>query len=358
MILKKHFILAGLCLCVSIARSQPITDAQALEAGHALETAIGTGNSYVIDHFLYPDSLLERIRQKSKVLQDPDLLKGFKSTFVPTLSQGSISKQVLNATHNGSYRLLREYDKGGRKHLLFRMFGDGGLNYHDFILVRAGDSVKAADLYTYVSDEWVSSSVARITDMMIQGNDPLGDVSIIKKMSSQLGNAEYMNIKSSYEELRPELKKDKSIMSIYIAACHHIDLGLYQEALEQYASTFPDAPSSYLMMLDLYYLQKEYDKGIVCIDKLDRIIGGDTLLDYFRANFYLEMNKKTEAIACYERVYQYDPTFKINVLRLCASYAATGQNEKAKKVIAGYMQTPGYHLGDLNLLYDQYPDLK
>jgi len=358
MILKTYFLLAATALCTLAARSQPITDAQALAAGHALETAINTGNSFVIDHFLYPDSLLERIRQKSKMLKDAEFLKGFKSSFIPTLSKGSISKQVLMATHNGSYRLLREYDKGGRKHLLFRMFGDGGLSYHDFILVRAGDSVKAADLYTYVSDEWVSSSVARITDMLGQGIDPVSDVGIIKKMTEDLSDARYMDVKSTYDSLVPGFKKNKSIMTIYIAACHHIDLGLYQAALEEYGKTFPDAASSYLMMLDLYYLQKEYDKGLACIDKLDEIIGGDALLDYFRGNIYLAMNKKPEAITCYEHVYRYDPTMKINVLRLCAMYAATNQSDKAKKVISEYMQTPGYHIGDLNPLYDEYPDLK
>lgn len=358
MISKTYFLLASMTLCALTASSQPITDAQAIEAGHALETAINTGNNVVIDHFLYPDSLLGRIREKSQVLKDPAFFKGFKSSFIPTLSQGSISKQVLAATHNGSYRLLREYDKGGRKHLFFRMFGDGGLSYHDFILVRAGDSVKAADLYTYVSDEWVSSSVARLTDMLGQGIDPVSDVGIIKKMTEDLTNAEYMNVKTTYDGLAPGFKRNKSIMTIYISACHHIDIGLYQEALEEYGKTFPDAASSYLMMLDLYYLQKEYDKGLACIDKLDKVIGGDTLLDYFRANIYLAMDKKVEAITCYEHVFQYDPSMKINVLRLCATYAATNQSDKAKKVISAYMQSPGYHIGDLNPLYVEYPDLK
>ena len=358
MILKTYSLLATMTLCALAASSQPITDAQALAAGHALETSIDSGNSYVIDHFLYGDSLLERIRQKSQFLKDPAAYKGFTSSFIPGLRKNNLGSQVLTATHNGNYRLLREYDQGGTKHLVFRMFGDGGLNYHDFILVRVGDSIKAADLLTYSTDEWISSSIARIADMMGQAGDPAGDAAIVKKMTEQLNNSEYMNVKATYEALGSEYKKSKAIQMIYISACHHIDLGLYEQALDDFAKTFPGAASSYLMMLDLYYLRKEYDKGLACVDKLDKVIGGDTLLDYFRANIYFAMNKKAEALTCYENVYHYDPTLKVNVLQLSAAYAAAGQKDKARKVIAAYMETPGYHIGDLNPLYERYPDLK
>ncbi len=358
MISKTYFLLAAMTLCALTASSQPITDAQALAAGHALETAVNSGTGYAIDHFLYPDSLLERLRQKSQYLKDPEALKGFSSTFVPALSKGGIGKQVLTVIHNGNYRLLREYDQGGRKHLLFRMFGDGGLCYQDFILIRVGDSIEAADIFNYSSDEWTSSSIARITDMFGLTSTPMGDVGILKKMTEQLNNAQYMDLKATFGALAPQYKKSKSIQMIYISACHHIDLGLYEQALEDYAKTFPDAAGSYLMMLDLYYLRKEYDKGLECLDKLDKVVGGDTLLDYYRANFYTAMNKKAEALSCYENVYRYDPTLKANVLRLTAAYAAADQKDKARKVIAAYMQTPGYHIGDLNPLYERYPDLK
>ncbi|HEV2482818.1 MAG TPA: hypothetical protein VGS79_24300 [Puia sp.] len=358
MIFKPYFLLAAMTLCAPAARSQPITDAQALAAGHTLETAINSGNSYAIDHFLYLDSLLERLRQKSQYLKDPNVLKGFKSTFVPAMNKGNLGKQVLAVIHNGNYRLLREFDQGGRKHLLFRMFGDGGLGYQDFILIRVGDSIGAADIFNYSTDEWLSSSIARVTDMFGLGSDPMGDIGILKKMTEQLNSSEYTDVKTAFEGLAPQYKKSKSIQMIYISACHHIDLGLYEQALEGYAKTFPDATGSYLMMLDLYYLKKEYDKELDCLDKLDKLIGGDTLLDNYRAIAYTAMDKKAEALTCYENIYRYDPTLKINVLRLTAAYAAAGQKDKARKVIAAYMETPGYHIGDLNPVYERYPDLK
>lgn len=358
MIVKTYLLVAVATLCTLAASSQSITDAQAQEAGHALEAAVNSGNGYAIDHFLYPDSLLERLRQKSQYLKSPEAFKGFTSTFVPTLTKGGISKQVLAIIHNGNYRLLREYDQGGRKHLLFRMFGDGGLCYQNFVLIRVGDSIKAADLFNYSSDEWISSSIAMVTDMFALRSDSTGDAGILKKMTEQLNSSEYMDLKATFEALAPEYKKNKSIQMIYISACHHIDLGLYEQALEGYGKTFPDAAGSYLLMLDLYYLRKEYDKGLDCLDKLDKVVGGDTLLDFYRGNIYTAMDKKADALIRYENVYRYDPTLRANVLRLTAAYAAADQKNKARKVIAAYMETPGYHIGDLNPLYERYPDLK
>lgn len=357
MIPKKYLLLAGLSLSNFIARCQPITDAQALAAGHAIEKATNSGDPSAVERFLDLDSLAERTRQKSRILKEPGAFDGFKSGFVPSF-KGNFGKQIQTSIHDGSYQLLREYDKDGKKHLLFRMFGYGGLNYHDYLLTRVGDSIKAADIYTFLTDSWTSGSIARLADMMGQSGDLEGDAGIIKKMGDEIRKADYTGAKSTYEAVAPEYKKTRSIQMMYITACHHIDLGLYEKALETYAATFPDAASSYLMMLDLFYLQKQYDKALVAIDKLDKIVGGDPLLDFFRGNAYALMGKKAESLGCYEKVYRYDPTLKINVIKLAAIYAESDQQNKAKKVIDAYMQTPAYHPGDLTALYDQHPELR
>jgi hypothetical protein len=358
MIFKKYLLLAVLATSTLTGMAQPISDARALEAGKALEKAAATGDANTINHFLSADSLLENVHQKSKWLQDPKVLASFKSTFIPTMNNGNFARQILASIRNGNYSLLREYDDHGTKHLLFRMFGDGGLNYHDYKLVPAGDSVKAGDFYTYSLDEWTSAQIARLADIMGQGNNPSEDAQNIEKITQEMNKQEYAAVKQSYEQLEKKYQHNKAIQLIYIHACYHIDLGLYQKALEDYSTTFPDAASSYLMMLDLYYMQKEYAKGISAIDKLDKVVGGDPFLDYYRGNIYRLMNKQAEATACYEKVYRYDPTLKVNVLKLAGQYAAAEEKEKAQKIIATYMQTPGYHIGDLNTLYDQYPGLK
>ena len=327
MILKSYVLLAGLVLFALIGKTQSITDAQALDAGHAIETATNNGDVYAAEHFLFPDSLLENIRQKSQFLKEPGNLASFRSAFISSFFNGSFGRQLMANIHNGNYRLMREYDLKGRKHLVFRLFGDGGLNYHDFLLVRVGDSIKAGDLHTFSLDEWVSSQIARLTDMIGKSSNFNDDVAIIQKMNAQTSKQDYAGVKQTYDQLDQKYKQQKFIQSIYIQACHHIDLTLYEKALTDYSLSFPDATSCYLLMIDLYYLKKDYDKELEVVNKLDKVVGGDPILDLFRGNIYSLMNKPAQALVCYENVYRYDPTLKVNVLKLAAQYAAADQKE-------------------------------
>jgi hypothetical protein len=358
MMFKSYFLLAGLILPAPAAKTQTITDAEALDAGHAIEKATNSGNPNPIDHFLFPDSLLENIRQQSEFLREPGNLAAFRASFVPSFFSGRFGQQLMANIHNGNYRLMREYDERGTKHLLFRLFGDGGLNYHDFKLVRVGDSIRAGDLYTYSLDEWTSSQIARLSDMVGRSSTFADDAAVIGRMTQQLNRQDYAGVRQSYDQLNKKYKQNKFIQMLYIQASHHIDLGLYEKALADYSVNFPDATSCYLLMLDLYYLKKDYEKGLVVVDKLNKVVGGDTLLEYFRGNLYVLMNKSAAALVCYENVYRYDPTLKINVLKLAAMYAEAGQKDKARKIIIAYMSTPAYHIGDLNTLYENYPDLR
>lgn len=356
---KKISLLMGsvaLSIIAAKAQPRPISDAQALEAGHRIESATNSGNAYQIGHFLVPDSLLENIRVKSKALKDPAFLTGFKETFVPTLQR--YGEQVMAGIKGGNYRLLREYDDHGVKHLVFRLFGLGGLNYHDFILIRLGDTVRASDLYPFTSEEWLSTSMAKLTDMMSKSFAAGENINVLQKLEEQASKKDYAGIKESYEKLDSDYKNDRMIQYLYVRACHHIDTKLYEEVLERYARNFPDAGSGYLLMLDLYYLQKEPTKGLAAIDKLDKLVGGDPFLDFFRGSFYSLAGDSATSLSCYEKVFKYDPGISANSLRLVRRYAAGNKVDQAKAVIAGYKQTIAYHDGDLDDLYSTYPALK
>ena len=356
--LKMYFLLAGLSLFAPAAKTQVVTDAEALKAGHAIEKATNSGDPSVIDHFLFPDSLLENIRQKSHFLKEPGNLQAFRSSFFPSFFNGKFGAQIMTNIHNGNYQLLREYDDHGTRHLIFRMFGDGGLNYHDFKLVRVGDSIKAGDLYTYSLDDWTSGQIARLTDIIGASSNYMDEGNAIQKMRTQLNHQDFTGVKQTYDQLPQKYQQNRFVQLVYIQACKHIDLGLYEKVLSDYSASFPDASSGYLLLLDLYYSKKEYDKALVDIDKLDKVVGVDPLLNFFRGNVYALMGKNTEAIGCYEKVYVYAPTLKLNVLALVGRYGATGQTDKGRKIIAAYMDTPGYHIGDFNTVYDDYPALR
>jgi len=67
----------------------------------------------------------------------------------------------------------------------------------------------------------------------------------------------------------------------------------------------------------------------------DKLIGDDKALDFVRGNFYKLSGNRAESIACYERVYRYDPTLEMNTNALVHAYEEAGENAKAKAVLAG-----------------------
>jgi hypothetical protein len=355
---KIYTVFVALTLSGLAARTQtrPITDAEALATGHRLEGSFNSGDSNEIDRLLSREGLLERVREKCHALSDPVFFGKFREGFMS--AQAGFGQTFIRSFSRGNSRLLKEFNDKGTTHLFFRMFGAGGLNYDEFILIRVGDSIRWADVYAYSTEEWTSSGIARLTDIANKSSGLLADAGAMIKMAEQMRSQDYAGAKATYDQFAKEYQNSKMIKLMYVHACAHIDKGLYAKALEEYTTAFPDAASGYLMMLDLYYLQKEYDKVLVTLDKLDKLVGGDPVLDFYRGNAYTALSKTTESLGCYERVYRYDPSIVVNSLKLARVYAESGEGAKAKAVVAGYKNTVAYREGDLTALYTKYPELK
>lgn len=355
---KIYTVVVALTLSGLAARTQtrPITDAEALEFGHRLEACFNNSDSNGIDRLLSREGMLERIRERSHALSDPGYFGKYREGFMS--AQGSFGSTFVRSIKRGNCRLLKEFTDKGTPHLFIRLFGAGGLDYDEFSLVRTGDSVRWADISAYSTEEWVSVGIARLTDIAYKSNAPVADLGVVLKMGQQMRSQDYAGVKATYEQIAKEYQGIKMIKLMYVHACHHIDNGLYEKALVEYVTAFPDAASGYLMMLDLYWLLKDYDKMLAAIDKLDKLIGGDPLLDLYRGNALAALAKTSESLGCYERLYRYDPSVTINSLKLARLYAAAGETDKAKAVVTGYKNTGVYREGDLDALYTKYPALK
>ncbi len=355
---KQYIVLAALTLSGFAAKTQgrAITDAEALATGHRLEFSLNNGDSGQIDRLLSREGLLERIREQSQPLKDPIFFGKFREGFMS--AQASFGSTFVRSIKRGNCRLLKEFTDKGTPHLFIRIFGSGGLDYDEFYLVRTGDSVRWSDVRAYSTEEWLSSGIARITDIANKNGAPVADLNIIIKMGTQMRSQDYAGAKATYEQIGKEYQGIKVIKLMYVHACRHIDNDLYEKALEEYTTAFPDAASGYLMMLDLYWLQKKYDKVLMAIDKLDKLVGGDPLLDFYRGNAFAALDKTAESLGCYERVYHYDPSIIVNSLKLVRVYAEAGKTDKAKAVVKGYKNTVAYREGDLDALYTKYPALK
>jgi pentatricopeptide repeat protein len=334
------------------------TDDEALRAAHRIENAGDSMRPVELTSFLDIGSLVGNIQKKSDALKDSAFLHGFMETFPKGMA--GIGAKINSAATGGSFRLVKEYDRGGVKHLLFRGFGNSGISYFDFTLVKLRDSVKASDVYLYTVGEDLSTTLATLVEKMA-GKDlskVTEDGQMMIKFKEFRDHKDYGNARDVYDHMDKQLRESKPIQIIYIDICHHLSDSLYENALQHFAGAFPDAPNPYLMQIDLYYLKKEPGKGLVAVDKLDNIVNTDPYLNLFRGNFCKLAGREDEALVYFKKLYIYDPELGVNTRQLIRAYAKAGQMEEAKTVIGRYRQSPSFSQKDLDLLYTQYPGLK
>lgn len=342
---------------VAFAIAQPVKKEEALKFAHYIETETDKGNPGPLDHFLDMDKIVGNM--KSPMMQNEAFRTGFRQGFASSMKGYGV--KIVNNVKAGNYKLLRAFEKNGEQHLLFRMYGVGGLNYHDYTLTRVNDSIKAADCFVYLTDETLSSTMSKLVDMMgIDPNNPeaSGDIESLKQLSALRNQGDYAGAKSYYDKLDNRVKMAKGVLVVYLSICHHLSDSLYQVMLERYVGMYPNVSSGYMMMMDLYFMKKESDKGVAAANKLDSLVGGDPLLNFYRGAFYELGGKKEQSLVCYEKAYQYDHAIVVNTKALIAAYAEARQKEKALAVISEYKKLPAFRQEDLDALYAGYPNLK
>ena len=235
-----------------------------------------------------------------KKLKD-SFLKGFFSTF----KYGAV---ISRATKNGHYQMVRCYKKGARNHIIFRMVSNNGLNYHDYWVVKTRKGkFKIVDCYVYISGENLSDTINR---MFIQWNtsmDPSFLSRLLKKnkhfkedMKTFLDMTKATKANNPkeairlYKKLSTKLQKQKPAM---LFACKNyalVDNTEYLNKLKEYKDLFPSDPSLSLMLIDYYFLRKEYQNTLKTINDLDKHLGKDPYLNLYRAYVYQQQNKLKE----------------------------------------------------------------
>lgn len=171
---------------------------------------------------------------------------------------------------------------------------DSGVNYYDFTLRNDSGQVKIGDFYIYVSGEHISTMIERIVEMGLPGTvDSPGSPDIAALEDAQkLQLIEELTARGEFEEayrqseLLPEkFRTDKSVRLMKISIAQQLDDNRYNEALEEFKSSYPDDPSLNLILVDAYLMDEQLDKAMECIDKLDKDVK-DPYLECTEAIFF------------------------------------------------------------------------
>ncbi|HEX9513164.1 MAG TPA: hypothetical protein VF939_21890 [Puia sp.] len=339
---------------------RPVTKEEAMELSRKIEKSVARHNSTLLDKIFDERGFARRVRAETNISLDKGLLEGA----IEGVQKARFGQQIVQGLGtDGSYQLVKQYEKDNHQHLLFRLYGNGNINYHDYELVKRGDTIKAIDIFVYMSGENISKTLAQ-TLMMMQSNMrdmPKADQEKINKINTikaLLAQRDFIKAGQVYDELPAEFKKQKIFQLIHIRISEGQGTESYAAALNEYESLFPNEPNMYLMKVDVYVLKKDYAKALESVNKLDSLIDKDPFQDYYRGLMYKLMQDTTQSLECFERLHAYMPGFSKGMIELIAAYTRAGDMNKAVQLVKQVKADKSLSPEAIQMLFTLHPDLQ
>lgn len=348
-----------LCIIIIIAMGcntakRKVTKEEAIAFAHTLEHEVYTRNPHAFDHVFDEDAFVKRVMEAG----NGKLAGKDRGAIVASLKQSRIGEQIVDAAQSGTYELVKVYEKTDTQHVLFRLYGTGGINYHDMLLVHAGNDVKVADMYIYYSSENLSKTIADLLSQLLNYSHlNSGMMNTIKEMRKSQRNEEYEKALSYYNQLPDTLKQSKAFQLVHLIITSKINDSDYEKALDEFSSLYPHEPGMNLQAIDIHITHKQYDKAGNDVERLDSFINKDTFLDYYRALIYKKENDTTKMMTCLANLYRNFPSFGEGIIELMAAYAREGNIAKAKKLVAVYRNNTKLNQKRLDLVLTAYPQV-
>ena len=141
------------------AQNTAITVAEAEKLSNQLDTSIGNGNAEILNHLISFPVFVDRMKSRSSLRDNMDTLTKIADAY----GLFKIGIHTAEIVKNGSYHLVRGYQKDDEMHLLFRAFGDGGLGLPGY---HTGQSKRL-----HKSSRYIFISIRRILQQHFLGAD-------------------------------------------------------------------------------------------------------------------------------------------------------------------------------------------
>jgi len=279
-----------------------ITEKEATEFARRIERDQAAGRERAFDALFDFEGLIE---DASLGLE---LTAQEKSDFIKGARKSSMGAQISAAGGN-SYRCLRSRVIDGRRVLTFRLWSEQGLNYHDLRLKKTPGGLRIADNFIYLSGESTLSIMRRGT-LAIAANDPVRRKKVPEWAVDFLNNMrKILEFQREARSERPQdalktfagfpesLRKDRMIQVLRILAAAKVGDKEFLEAEAEYSRHFPEDSCKDLICFDALILRKDFPAALKSIDRIDKSVGGDPLLNFHRGTIHLEMGKVAESRA-------------------------------------------------------------
>lgn len=341
------FVVVSVVLTACKQKPQQLTDEEAVTFAKAIEKSIKKGDGDFLDHAFDKDAFIDKMKLPTTAEG-----RGFGKGILEKMNLGNKITSALSDQDN--FEFIKHYIKDGKHHVIFRLYNvkESSLNYHDYELIKSHDKCRVADVYIYLSGETLAETMGNLfKTLYANNNDPdqqgLAGVEDLKEVRTLIQRGKNAEAKKMYEGLPAYLKNTKTILLLNVVICSGLGNEEYNEAIKVFREKFPNEPNMNLMMIDGYFLQKDYVKMLAAINALDSQINKDPLLDFYRYVSYDLLKDKQNARLYLTRLVKNMPDFQKGVQELIAVDLKDKNKAEADSLITIYRKKTRFNQQEL-----------
>lgn len=346
-------ILLAIFLFACSGKEKPILEKEAREFAKQLQQSIEKKDGQFMDDAVDRDEIISRAGLKSN--------SGAREFGAGIRKAANMGSKIVEAlSKEGSYEMVKIYEKDSKQHMIFRLYSDGSINYHDMELKRKKGDIKIADIFVYTSGENLSVTIKGIYDQFAgiidKSNKTDSWISSLPDIRKKINAGEYQEAYDIYMNIPEEGRKAKAFRIVKVEICSGLDDEKHQQAIDELLAAFPDEANMQLILMDAYFMRKEYDKVMGAINAVDKMINKDPFLDYYRYLCYNVMENPVKAKEHLLLVTANYPAFADAQLELAATYLEENNPDSAKMVIKNFRQRKSFPQSRMDDLLNAYPD--
>ena len=157
------------------AKEEPVTKEEALSMSHVIDSSIRNKKPNYFNSLINEMSFADKIAKVYGTKVTAEMRTGIKTA----LKQSDFGDKIIRAIQpNGTYQFVKQYEKDKVQHLIFRLYSDDGLNYHDFELSKKDGKLAIADIFIYPYSNFMSilkscRYQSKLGCLAVTGNKPL-----------------------------------------------------------------------------------------------------------------------------------------------------------------------------------------
>jgi hypothetical protein len=228
--------------------------------------------------------------------------------YIDGIVSGSNSNFSLFDQLSSTFPLIghvKTYKSENNEHIVvFRAYGDQGLNYLEFLLGKKDGKIFILDIYPAISFEYISSSLYEVLQNMKNGDISKGhsDADIISSVRTHMNSGEFEIASETLQSLDRDspLRDTKIFKLLEINIASQLDDNDYLNRLEDFKTDYGNETGVNLLLVDYYLLKEDFDKTLMCIADVQDRYPDDHILNVIKGTVH---SLKGDYVSC---VYYYE----------------------------------------------------